>query len=292
MKLEVEYIRAVQYQPGHTHTVRNSFLGGGDDASSVLSGKTRETTNTTIFSDFQKKVNLTGDVVYRMRVRLTNESGAPLNTNNLLEQSSWDLDIPLDLSLFVKMSGGQCYVGTVTSGLYFPPGNTSKDEDGKPAAFFSTIDQISPSKQSQQQKSSDPSSTSNSFMDHSFYLRLFSLAFHNRTSVQSLPASSAFTSTRYPKTHSRLEKEVSQMRTWMSLKLQYSFHLLLKVIFDTESIRNYERMFSLIMKVCLLYSNRSNHCNLFIELDSHGISIIGKALDDSISFNHNRPFVL
>jgi hypothetical protein len=252
MRLEVEYVRALQYQPAGQPARSSSFLSASmaDDAS-ILSGNTRG--GSTIFSDFQKRVNLTGDVVYRLRVRLTNDDGLTGGPAAQLDQSaSWDLDIPLDLSLFVKMSGGQCYVGTVSSGLYFPPASpVHVGPDGKPtsAAFLSTIDQLSPSKQP-----TDPStsSSSSSFMDHSFYLRLFSLSFHNRTSVQSFPFCSAFTATRYPATQGRLEREISQMKLWMNLKLQYSFNLLLKVIFDTDSIRNYERMFSLIMKIRLV----------------------------------------
>ena len=51
--------------------------------------------------------------------------------------------------------------------------------------------------------------------------------------------------------HFRLEKEVSQFRAWMNLKLTFRFPSLFKIIFDSDAMSAYERLFTLIMKVSL-----------------------------------------
>jgi hypothetical protein len=47
----------------------------------------------------------------------------------------------------------------------------------------------------------------------------------------------------------RLEQEVSQFRAWMNLKLTFRFPALFKIIFDSEAMGVYERLFTTIMKV-------------------------------------------
>lgn len=46
-----------------------------------------------------------------------------------------------------------------------------------------------------------------------------------------------------------LEREVSQFRAWMNLKLSFHFPALFKIIFDSEAMSAYERLFTTIMKV-------------------------------------------
>ena len=53
------------------------------------------------------------------------------------------------------------------------------------------------------------------------------------------------------KLHFRLEKEVSQFRAWMNLKLTFRFPSLFKIIFDSDAMSAYERLFTLIMKVSI-----------------------------------------
>jgi hypothetical protein len=48
-----------------------------------------------------------------------------------------------------------------------------------------------------------------------------------------------------------LEREVSQFRAWMNLKLSFHFPALFKIIFDSEAMSAYERLFTTIMKVCI-----------------------------------------
>jgi hypothetical protein len=231
MKLDVEYIRALQY---HQQTSSSS-----------------QPQPTTIFSEFQKKLQLTGDVTYRLRVKLSNEMTRE-STASASSSSFWDLDIPLDLSLFVRLTGGSAYLGCVTSSLSFPPLSNPFLETGNSNEMYPTIEKISPSKANKNNLSSshdEASTTSSSAYDHCFYSRLYSLSFFNKTTVQQFPSCSAFTATRYPDTQNALTKEVMKMKLWTQMKLNYSFNSLLKVIFDIDSIKNYERMFSLIMKV-------------------------------------------
>lgn len=47
-----------------------------------------------------------------------------------------------------------------------------------------------------------------------------------------------------------LEREVSQFRAWMNLKLSFHFPALFKIIFDSDAMSAYERLFTTIMKVC------------------------------------------
>ena len=222
---------------------------------------------TTIFSEYQKKVQVVGDVTYRLRVRLIHEETVlPAESAALRPESSgWDLDIPFDLTMFMKLSGGQSYVGNVTSGLYFPPSfpwqqppPSMPSSANKPTieklssttphphpTTTTTIPNTTTSEREEEEEEKDASTA----LDHSFYLRVYGLLFQNRTNLQSFPTCSVFTATRYPEIHQQLEQEVASMKIWLQMKLQYSFHHLLRVIFDLESIRQYERIFSLIMKV-------------------------------------------
>ena len=238
MKLEVEYLRTVQYHSASSVSSRQPFTA---TASSQFNASKGYSTSNTIFSEYQKRVQLTGDVSYRLRVRLSNEESPHFPRG--FPAGEWDLDIPFDLTMYMKLSGGQAHVGTVSSGLYFPPSPSEPSFQSHPLDTSSTAAKTT----------KDDQNTSN--LDHSFFLRCYSLSFQNRTNLQSFPVCSAFTATRYPETQFRLEQELDSMKRWLHLKLSYSFHRLFKVIFDLESIRNYERIFSLIMKVSLFYGH-------------------------------------
>jgi hypothetical protein len=45
---------------------------------------------------------------------------------------------------------------------------------------------------------------------------------------------------------------MSQFRSWMNLKMQFTFPPLFKIIFDAEALGLYERIFTFLMKVGLV----------------------------------------
>lgn len=178
--------------------------------------------------EFSRELNTTGQmrvgsprasaVVYTMKIRLC-ESGA---TESHSDNTPWDIAVPLDLAMYVKCTGGQAYVGVLASGLR-----------------FKSFDPLKSSEYGDLQES--PDSTCN--------FQIFSLAFKGKGVLTTYPVASPFTSTRFPDTFLRLETELSQFRSWMNLKLKINVPTRFKTVFDAESLGNYERMFTYIMKV-------------------------------------------
>lgn len=176
-------------------------------------------------------VHMVGEVAHRLRVRLTSDEEDTEESNNATN-SHWDVDIPLDLALFVKCSnGGQAWVGTVASGLVLPDQPTSSATSSSTAPPTSVL---------------------------SFHTSLQRMHFAGKGSLFAYPVCAPFTSARYPDTFLQLEQEVSRIRAWMNLRLQLQFPAVFAVIFDADSKRHYERIFGLVMKVrgsccCLLF---------------------------------------
>eukprot|EP01033_Poteriospumella_lacustris_P004996 gene4998-3570_t len=233
MHLDVSYQRVMQYQStaASSASVASSFAtaastaAGGAGAGDIFQGlRERGVYQNSAASAVPtvagrstvggggSTVHMVGEVAHRMRVRLRPDedydsdtddrlpSASPKNARMMMGQAgglfstlpgsqSWDVDIPLDLSVFVKNASGQVCVGAVSSG---------------------------------------------------------------KGSLYSYPVCSPFTSARYPDTFLQLEREVSKIRAWMHLKLQIHFPAVFTVIFDVDSKRNYERVFSLVMKVRLV----------------------------------------
>ena len=127
----------------------------------------------------------------------------------------------------MRCQGGNCFVGTVGSGIVLLPHTLP------PSSSFHT---------------NATHSTGNAF-----HVDLFSLSFVGRGAMSNYPVASPFTTTRFPDTFLRIEAEVSQFRAWMNLKLLVQLPPMFKVIFDPETIVSYERIFSLIIKVDYCY---------------------------------------
>lgn len=240
-------------------------------------------------------VHMVGEVAHRMRVRLRpdedydsdtddrpSSSTSPKNPTRMMMgpsggglfstlpgSQSWDVDIPLDLSVFVKNASGQVCVGAVSSGLLLQEPNKTDfddldddddeendndndpDEDASASAADTNDhrDNSFPPLDREEQALSDALQRRQRQVFHTIILRMH---FEGKGSLYSYPVCSPFTSARYPDTFLQLEREVSKIRAWMHLKLQIHFPAVFTVIFDVDSKRNYERVFSLVMKVRLV----------------------------------------
>lgn len=247
MKLEVDYSRVLNYQPGGSNasaagsTLRQSTstMGAGDFAGNSTFGGTGSVG--------------VGAVSYKLRIRLVDDSnelenmttgtatnGTKSNKNDSylddLQATAWDLEVPLDLSLFVKCTGGQSWVGVVSAGLLL---------DNQ--AFLSAHEYL---QQQEQQKNALPWQQNSAVgQPRAFSLQLYALHFESKGTLFSFPVCSPYTSARHPDTFLKMEEELAKIRTWMNIKMQFQFPPLFKVIFDAESVRHYERIFSLVMKI-------------------------------------------
>lgn len=157
-------------------------------------------------------------VVYSLRARLKERS--KLEKTSAADEK-WDLTIPFDLTNYSKLSGGLSQIGIVGSGLCFeePSVDTPIDDaEGK----------------------------------KNFDITVTSMAFEGKGALATYPVASPFTSTRYPDTFLRLESELKGLKYWMNLKLQLEIPSIFRVIFDSEALGKYERVFSTLVNVRLL----------------------------------------
>jgi len=215
--LEIEYARSLQKDtPGHHSSALSDLASVRSAASSRFNGSTYEGGSS---------------VVYTVRTRLDDSLQAarapPVTPAAIRGYGSakqephvvkWDLEVPLDLPSHVKCQGGQAFVSLEGSGLIFPP--RGAESSASAPGSFST--------------------------------RVLSLDFAGKGALSTYPVASASTSTRYPDTFARIQKEVDRVRAWMHMKLQLAFPPMFRVIFDAEAVMCYERIFSAIMKVCVL----------------------------------------
>lgn len=84
----------------------------------------------------------------------------------------------------------------------------------------------------------------------------------SRGALATYPVASPFTSARHPDTFARLEQEVAQIRAWLGVHLQFRFPSMFTIIFDSEALSAYERIFSFVMKVRSV-SSSSAVCPLY-----------------------------
>ena len=86
-------------------------------------------------------------------------------------------------------------------------------------------------------------------MTTSFAWNLYRLKFIGGGALMTYPVASPYTSAKYPDTALRLESELSKLRVWMNLKVNFQFADIFRIIFDNEAMNCYERIFTLLMKV-------------------------------------------
>ncbi len=150
----------------------------------------------------------------------------------------------------MRCQGGNCFVGTVGSGIVLLPHTLPPSSSFHTNATHSTDQGLSAARASR--------------CGNAFHVDLFSLSFVGRGAMSNYPVASPFTTTRFPDTFLRIEAEVSQFRAWMNLKLLVQLPPMFKVIFDPETIVSYERIFSLIIKVDYCYLNVAPKSLLFV----------------------------
>jgi hypothetical protein len=132
--------------------------------------------------------------------------------------SSWDMQCKLDLGHYLRLQGGTGFAGFTASGLHLP---SSSGDCG----------------------SATPS----------FGIFLSELTFEERSlGVGSRVSACPYTISRFPETHARLDRELAQLRSWTNIQLRVRFPAVFHIIFDSEALSAYQRLFSLIMKIRLI----------------------------------------
>eukprot|EP00596_Hydrurales_sp_CCMP1899_P005806 CAMPEP_0119055628 /NCGR_PEP_ID=MMETSP1177-20130426/75830_1 /TAXON_ID=2985 /ORGANISM="Ochromonas sp, Strain CCMP1899" /LENGTH=223 /DNA_ID=CAMNT_0007036197 /DNA_START=488 /DNA_END=1156 /DNA_ORIENTATION=+ len=190
MALEVEYSRDLVSKVIHP------------DVSSSLSSLANMTVGTVPGGVNKSGINTTvgaGLVVYKLKGRLINTA---LGAGARGDKPKWDIETSVDLTHYVKLQGGQAFVGFVGSGLIFNTGVTDKTDHG----LFSGLD----SKRTEGPENAESDRDNDSY----FKMTLSSLDFSGKGALATYPVASIFTSARFPETFLRLEKEVSQFRAW------------------------------------------------------------------------------
>jgi hypothetical protein len=175
----------------------------------------REITTGNDTTDIKKSMSSIGSVQYVMRVRI----GA-----TAVVRTDWDLEVPIDVSSYIRLQGGNSAVGLLASGFLADVRQHSSSE--------AVVDAAGPK----------PSC---------FVAEVRSFEFKGRGALATYPVASSFTATRFPATFNRLESMLSRYRAWMTLKLNFKFPDIFLIVFDTESINAYERIFSMLMKVII-----------------------------------------
>ena len=130
----------------------------------------------------------------------------------LASPNDWHLECKLDMAHYVRLQGGEATAGVTAAGLH----------------FFQ-----------------DAASSASSF---GVYVSELRYEARNKVAVSACP----YTISRYPETHVRLEQELSQLRSWLNIQLRVRFPPIFHIIFDTEALSAYQRLFSLLMKIRLM----------------------------------------
>jgi hypothetical protein len=229
MALEVEYSRDLISKvkpPDVSSSVANMTLG-----TMIPGGVNKSGINTTVGA---------GLVVYKLKGRLINTALGTGTGTGAGGDRKWDIETSVDLTHYVKLQGGQAFIGFVGSGLMFNTGVTDKTDHG----LFSGLDT---------ERTKGPEDTESDGEKNSYFkITLSSFDFSGKGALATYPVASIFTSARFPETFLRLEKEVSQFRAWMNLKLSYKFPAVFSIVFDSDAMSCYDRVFTSIMKIRLI----------------------------------------
>lgn len=171
-------------------------------------------------------VHMKGEVSYAIKMRLMQGSSS---------SSEWDIEKVVDAkSLIISSSGGFSVVGVVGSGAVLDIHTLNSADkrdvfivDGEP---YQQVAVFAPVVQTLSFESSGPGF--GSILPH--------------------PVCSAYTSTHHPATYSAMEELVHHyQRTTSFLRTQLLFPPFLQILFDTDTCRQYERLFQLLFKASL-----------------------------------------
>lgn len=160
----------------------------------------------------------------RIRLRQDNSEKQGVETKDLV----WDLAFPLDLSHFIKNVSGTSNIGIVGSGVIYP-----RNVINTPPISNISLSTSSP-------------------LNRHFGINITSITFKGKGALATYPVTSTYTSTRFPDTFLRLESELSSLRSWLNLQLEFEIPSIFRILFDSDAISCYERIFSLLIKVRLV----------------------------------------
>jgi hypothetical protein len=224
MRLEVQYARALQRDGGDLASVTTARSAG------LSTAYTQSAAPSVVYSLRARLVDSTATPVYELAQRSRSRYA---RTNPQHSGSDlWDLEVPVNLTNHVKCQGGQAFSGLEAVGLLLPERGADQALDY---------------------------STSEHSHQSSFAVRVTQQSFSRQGTLSTYPVTSAPTAARHPETAARVQDEVDRVRAWMDLKLQLAFPPMFRVIFDSEAVACYDRIFALIMKVA--YNFGEKHLN-------------------------------
>lgn len=148
----------------------------------------------------------------------------------------------MEMSTFLRLQGGRCFVGMIASGVVLTA-TTAGHDNSVNKASSRAVD-----------------STNNNWWrlpevkpQSIFGINLFRLSFLSSSMVSTNPIASSYTTTRHPETFTHIENELNQIKAWMNLKLKLSIPPIFSILFDSDAVGIYERLFSSLMKVIMLF---------------------------------------
>ena len=139
----------------------------------------------------------------------------------------------------MRVRGGKCSIGAVASGLVLTSNSSISDDTCAGAYTAKGI--------------TEPAAL------NSFHFDVTALEFRSKGSGGAhTPVASPYLSSREPLAYSRLEEIVNRYRYWIQLKLTYADTIpnVFCAIFDADSLKSYGNMFTLLMKVRLVYCRK------------------------------------
>ncbi|KAJ1428550.1 Spc98 family-domain-containing protein, partial [Ochromonadaceae sp. CCMP2298] len=168
------------------------------------------------------------------------------------EGGSWDVQLPLDLSVHVKCQGGQACVGAAAWGIVFPTHSHSSSEHGCGYSGEGKDGEGEGGEGEGGYGGEHGLEAELSAPPRSFCFHLLDLRFAGKGALLTYPVASPYTFSRFPDSFARIQSEVGKLRAWMGLQLKLSFPPTFHVIFDAEAVAVYERVCAAIMRVRLV----------------------------------------
>ena len=253
LTIEIEYYR--EFVSTHTTAASSSLHGSAAAAKSGGSVASAAMTSSS--------ANNTTAVVYKLRARLINA-----DKSQYLEPATWHVEIPLDITSYVKSQCGNSFIGWAATGVVFQSyaahSHFAKSHHQSSAlGQFETSTLLSSTSLNMSNEHRQDTKSAIILPSTCFSVDLFSVSVACKGTIVAYPTASPFTNSRYPDTGVRLNNAVKQFRMWLDVTLQLKFPSVLRIIFDNEAVLNYERIFSFIFKVLCCRSVYDRYCVRF-----------------------------
>jgi hypothetical protein len=211
--------------------------------------------------------NNNGTILYILRCKINESSNddrssnnnnvkwSPLDHKDLNDPSTeeiWDLESIIDITSYVKCANNCCNIGIDAIGLLINESRQSIPSSSSSSAYNNSSTSTYDNDYNNIHQNSNKnisSSNNNNMICSSYSFKLYSLSYQSNNTINTYPITSSYTSSRYPDTYLYIQKEINQFRCWMNIKLKLLFPPMFKVIYDRDSINNYEKIFTFIMRV-------------------------------------------